>query len=153
MKRGFPPAHAYAPNLAPMVDVVMVILIFFMLGTTIAVSEGVLPTELPSRVGPGGGAEVAIVPTVSIAIQESPDGRGCRINVMGLALPEGDFRALEHLLREKLRQGADPQGRVLIDAEPAVAYQHVISAMDSCVGAGFANIQFAVKPKMADGVP
>ncbi len=151
MKRGFPPAYAYAPNLAPMVDVVMVILVFFMLGTTIAVSEGILPTELPSRVGPGGGAEVAIVPTVSIAILESPDGRGCRINVMGLALPDGDFRALENLLREKIREGADPQGRVLIDAEPEVAYQYVISAMDACVRGGFANIQFAVNPKLAVG--
>ena len=50
-RRGFPLAHADIPNLAPMVDVVMVILIFFMLGTTFAISEGVLPTRLPSRIG------------------------------------------------------------------------------------------------------
>lgn len=144
--RGLPSPQSYAPNLAPMVDVVMVILVFFMLGTSLAVSEGVLPTQLPSQIGPGGQAQVTILPTVRIALREMPEGDGCRIIVMNFELPASSFDALERFLRQKRRAGADPDGRVLIQAEPEVMYQYVISAMDVTVRAGFGNIQFSVNP-------
>ncbi len=143
-RRGFPAAHADIPNLAPMVDVVMVILIFFMLGASFAISEGILPTELPSQVGPGGGATVTIIPAVRITLLHQPTGRGCKIVVLGQELAENSFPALTALLRAKRLAGADPAGRVLIGAQPRVKYQHVISAMDACVRAGFGNIQFSV---------
>ncbi|MBN2559430.1 MAG: biopolymer transporter ExbD [Phycisphaerae bacterium] len=143
-QRGFPAAHADIPNLAPMVDVIMVILIFFMLGTSFAISEGVLPTQLPSQIGPGGGATVTIMPVVRIGLLEQEGGLGCRIVVMERELSENSFEALSAFLAAKLAAGADPTGRVLIGAEPGVQYQHVISAMDACVRAGFSNIQFSV---------
>ncbi len=148
MKRrhGIPTAHADIPNLAPMVDVVMVILIFFMLGTRFAISEGVLPTQLPSQIGPGGGAKVTIVPAVRISLREPRRGDGCEIFVMDRALSENSFGALTGFLVDKLRAGADPQGQVLIGADPEIRYQYVISAMDSCVRAGFVNLQFSVGP-------
>lgn len=142
--RDLPPSRSYAPNLAPMVDVVMVILVFFMLGAHVAVEEGALPTELPSQIGPGGGASVTIIPTIHIALLETPDGHGCRIFVMDTELPDGSFTILRAVLKKKREEGANPDGRVLIEASPRVEYQHVISAMDACVGAGFANIQFSV---------
>ncbi len=151
-RRAYMPAHSYAPNLAPMVDVVMVILVFFMLGTSLAVSEGVLPTELPSKVGPGGSANVTIIPVVRITLLETAEPNGCQIIVMGRALADNSFPALEHLLREKFEAGADPKGRVLIGASPGVEYQNVISAMDACVQAGFGNIQFSVNPHVATAV-
>jgi len=129
-----------------MVDVVMVILVFFMLGTSLRVTEGVLPTELPSQLGPGGQARVQVVPTVRISLSRTDGGRGCRIRVMDRDLPVNSFAALASFLREKRLAGADPTGRVLIAAEPEVSYQSVISAMDACVRAGFGNIQFAVNP-------
>lgn len=143
-KRDLTPPRSYAPNLAPMVDVVMVILVFFMLGARVAVEEGALPTELPSQVGPGGGASVTIIPTIHIALLESPDGHGCRIYIMDTQVPDGSFNTLRAVLQEKREEGANPDGRILIEASPNVEYQYVISAMDACVGAGFANIQFSV---------
>ena len=145
-RRGFSTARSYAPNLAPMVDVVMVILVFFMLNPNLNVLEGALPTELPSRIGPGGGASIEVIPSVRIALLESLEGSGCRIIVMDVELPDGSFRALAGLLRQKRAAGVDAQSRVLIGAEPGVEYQHVISAMDACVRAGFSNIQFSVNP-------
>ena len=149
LRRGFEPAHSYAPNLAPMVDVVMVILVFFMLGTSLAVSEGILPTELPSQVGPGGGAEVTIAPSIRVMLQALPGQPGCLILVMGKPLANNSFDSLESLFRNKRKTGADTTGRVLIGAEPAVQYQYVISAMDACVRAGFSNIQFSVSPDVS----
>ena len=52
------PATESVPNLAPMVDVIMVLLIFFLLGATLdLVKQGILQTELDPRSGPGGGSE------------------------------------------------------------------------------------------------
>ena len=142
-RRGFPTARVDIPNLAPMVDVVMVILVFFMLGTRFVLSEGILPTQLPSQVGPGGGAVVTIIPAVRIALLEAP-GPLCRIEIMGHTLAENSFEALAAFLEAKRLAGADPSGRILIGAEPGVRYQDVVSAMDACVRAGFTNIQLSI---------
>lgn len=150
-RRSFPTAHAAIPNLAPMVDVVMVILIFFMLGTSFALSEGVLPTQLPSQIGPGGGASVSIVPAVRIELREGPGG-ACQIVVMDRELQGNSFEALAAYMKEKINSGADPMGRVVLAADPGIVYQDVISAMDACVRAGFRNIQFSLGGVEVTGV-
>ncbi len=144
-RRGLPAARADVPNLAPMVDVVMVILIFFMLGTSFGMLEGVLPTQLPSQIGPGGGAAVTVVPVVHVALLEGSGGEPFHIRVMEQPLPDNSFEALRAFMEDKRRRGADATGPVVIGAEPDVAYQHVISAMDACVRAGFGNIQFSIR--------
>jgi len=143
-RREMPHAHVDMPNLAPMVDVVMCILIFFMLGATFAMSEGALPTQLPTQVGPGGASVVSVVPTVRIALMSDPQNAGgCRILVLEKQLSQNTFAALRAFMDEKRTSGADPTGRIVISSEPSVEYQNLISAMDACVRAGFANIQFA----------
>lgn len=143
VKRPPPPS---IPNLAPMVDVVMVILIFFMLGTTFALSEGVLPSQLPAQIGPGGAASIAIVPQVRIALVQPPDGGQSHILVMGKELSENSFDALFALLRAKVEAGADPTGRVLLSVDPTIRYEEVVYAMDACVRAGLPNVQLVVGP-------
>ncbi len=132
------------PNLAPMVDVVMVILIFFMLGTHFALSEGLLPMRLPKQVGPGGGARVAVVPAVRISLVAVPDDAMCGIEVMGRPLEQNTFHALRELLVAKRQAGADPNGPVFIHTDPDVRHQHLVSALDACAAAGMTNIQLAV---------
>lgn len=141
--RVLPPTASYAPNLAPMVDVVMVILVFFMLGARLAVEEGALPTELPSQVGPGGASNITIIPTVRIVLIPTSSG-GCQIFLMTNEIPGGSFSVLRSVLKDKIDAGANKEGRVLIEAAPEVEYQYVVSAMDACIGAGFENIRFAV---------
>lgn len=143
------PALAHVPNLAPMVDVVMVILIFFMLGTGFAMPEGVLPTKLPTQIGPGGGARVSIVPLVRIELQQAPEG--LRIHVMGRTLAENSFDALTQFMRDRRDAGADPAGRILLSADPRVLYEHVISAMDACTRAGFPNLELVISEKPKTG--
>lgn len=132
------------PNLAPMVDVTMVILIFFMLGTSFAASEGVFSTQLPTQLGPGGGSAVSIIPQVRIALVQEPGESTCRILVLGKSLSENSFEALAAYLREKREAGADPTGRILLSADPDVKYEQVVAAMDACVEAGMPNIQLGV---------
>ncbi len=136
------PTRARIPNLAPMVDVVMVILIFFMLGTGFAMPEGILPMHLPMQIGPGGGARVSIVPLVRIELLDSP--KGLRIHVMGRPLPGNTFDALSRFLVQRREAGADPAGRILLSADSAVRYEHVIAAMDACTRAGFPNVELVI---------
>jgi biopolymer transport protein ExbD len=141
--RGRRPPRATTPNLAPLVDVVMVILIFFMLGTSFVLREGLLPTRLPTDQADGG-TDPTFVPVVRIALTPGPTPERCEISVLGHSLPDGSFDALQGFLRNRRVRGADPQGRIIIAASPTVLYQSVISAVDACVRAGFKNVQFAV---------
>lgn len=145
MRRSFPDAHERVPNLAPMVDVIMVILVFFILGASLELArEGVLQTELDPRSGPGEGAAIEIIPSVKIALEEVDQGNACNIYVNGDPLTENTFDALHQLLVRRLRAGADRESPLVIGAQPAVRWRLVVRAMDSAARAGFRNVQFAV---------
>ena len=132
------------PNLAPMVDVIMVILVFFMLGASLTLArEGVLQTELDPRSGPGGGEAIEIIPSVKIAHEEVDEGRSCNIFV-NAENRGSSFEALGSYLSDQRRKGADPLNPVIIAAHPGVHWNLVVKAMDASVQAGFRNVQFAV---------
>ncbi len=144
MRHPLSPAAERIPNLAPMVDVIMVILVFFMLGASLDLfREGTLRTELDPRSGPGPGATVEIIPVVKIALADIDNGAGCAVFVMGRPL-RGGLSALPGLLQQKVRAGADTLSPVVIAAEAAVRWRYVVAAMDACQQAGFSNVQFAV---------
>ncbi|HPM22794.1 MAG TPA: biopolymer transporter ExbD [Phycisphaerae bacterium] len=139
------PAAEVVPNLAPMVDVIMVLLVFFLLGTSLdLVSQGVLQTELDPSSGPGAGAAVEIKPLVRIALADVGSGSGAIIYVMDELLGQDDFESLHRFLLDRRRAGADPENPVVIGAETTVRWKFVVKAMDAAVRAGFTNVQFAV---------
>jgi len=136
---------AFVPNLAPMVDVIMVLLVFFLLGTSLdLVSQGVLQTELDPSSGPGAGARVEINPLIRIALADVGGGESVRFFVMDEPLKENTSDGLYRFLLDRRRAGADPANPVVIGAETTVRWNFVIQAMDATVRAGFTNVQFAV---------
>lgn len=144
IRRGLPTQSEQVPNLAPMVDVIMVILVFFILGASLRIArEGVLRTELDPRSGPGGGAAIEIIPSVKIALLERFGG-GVDVAVMGQPL-RGGLAELGPLLRSRVEAGADTWSPVVIAAEAAVRWRYVVAAMDAAYAAGFENVQFAVR--------
>lgn len=147
MRRSMPqPARDMVPNLAPMVDVIMVILIFFILGATLKlIKEGALRTELDPRSGPSGGASVEIVPAVKIALEATGATQpGCQIYLMGEPLVGNTFDGLRAKLDERRKAGADTANPVVIAAQGPVRWRFVVSAMDAAVQSGFKNVQFTV---------
>lgn len=139
------PVGERVPNLAPMVDIIMVILIFFMLGASFKlIVEGYLQTDLDPRSGPGGGAAVEINPVVKVALESVNNGENVNVYVMAEKMTGDGFAALREHLATKLRQGADPTSPVVIAAHPSVKWKHVVRAMDAAVAAKFENVQFAV---------
>ena len=149
--RKFEPAKESVPNLAPMVDVIMVLLIFFLLGASLdLVKQGILQTELDPRSGPGGGAAVEVNPLIRIALEDADQGESVNIYVMEEALGNNTFDGLLEFLLARRRAGADPDNIVVIGAETTVRWRHVINAMDSAIRAGFKNVQFAVSFRTAN---
>jgi biopolymer transport protein ExbD len=138
-------AGTFVPNLAPMVDVIMVLLVFFLLGTSLdLVSQGVLQTELDPSSGPGAGARIEINPLIRIALADVGSGESVRIFVMDEPLKENTGEGLYRFLLDRRRAGADPANPVVIGAETTVRWKYVVQAMDAAVRAGFSNVQFAV---------
>lgn len=136
------------PNLAPMVDVIMVLLIFFLLGASVnLIREGVLQTQLDPNSGPGGGASVQITPTIKIGLEDVNKGEGVKIFVMDEPPIENDFERVYAYLETRRAAGADVMNPVVIGAEPGVHWKFVVKAMDAAVRAKFQNVQFAVSFK------
>jgi biopolymer transport protein ExbD len=145
MKKRMEPAGEKIPNLAPMVDVIMVLLVFFLLGTSLdLVKQGVLQTELDPSSGPGEGQKVEINPLIQIALEPVPEKDSANVYLLEQNLGENAFERLYTLLVSRRNAGADPSNPVVIGAETTVRWKHVIKAMDAAVRAGFSNIQFAV---------
>lgn len=145
MKARTLPAGEATPNLAPMVDVIMVLLVFFLLGTSLDwVKQGVLETQLDPSSGPGAGAKVELHPLIRIALAAGPDGEGARVFLMEDALGDNAFEQLFRTLAARRSAGADPRNPIVIGAETTVRWKYVVQAMDAAVRAGFANVQFAV---------
>ncbi len=145
MRRSWTPAGDTVPNLAPMVDVIMVLLVFFLLGATFDLAtQGVLQTELDPRSGPGGGQAVEINPQIRIGLGDVGHGRAALVTVNQEVLGRNAFDALYRYLDDRRRAGADTQNAVVIGAQTTVRWKHVVQAMDAAVRAGFENIQFAV---------
>lgn len=145
MRSRLSPAGESVPNLAPMVDVIMVLLVFFLLGSSLAlVKQGVLKTELDPQSGPGAGQAVEINPLIRIALEDVNDGESVFIYVMDEPLGENDFETLREFLAIRRAAGIDEANPVVIGAETNVRWKYVINTMDAAVRAGFKNVQFAV---------
>ncbi len=114
-------------NLAPMIDVVFLLLVFFMVATTFAREEEQLDVNLPASEA-GEGAE----PTDEITIVLHQDGS---VLVNGDPLDEAALPA-----RLKLLADEDDSLPVTIRGDRDVVLQRVVAVMDACVLAGLTDV-------------
>jgi biopolymer transport protein ExbD len=133
------------PNMTPMVDVVMCILIFFMLGSAF-VTERFLPADVP-----GLGHDREMLPAVRTVIQLTRVGDDTWVSAFGNSLLKMDKigdreqsqnRELAALFSEKSRT-LSPDVQIIIQPERGVPYQDVITVYDSCIKAQFKQVAFA----------
>lgn len=137
MKRP-PPTTQFGLNLAPMVDVMMCLLIFFMLATKMVEQEN-------SRID---------LPVAAAAKEVEKQALGNRlvINIRDATLRGGD--GADFLIRESavtlpqvkqrldLERRRDPDVNCVIRADRTVAYQYVEAVMATCARANVRNITF-----------
>jgi biopolymer transport protein ExbD len=123
-------------NLTPMIDIVFLLIIFFMVGTQFAREE---PTLFDIELAASQTQAAALTPgpdPVLIAVLE--DG-SIRVDRQAVSLEE-----LERLLREKKANFADQA--VVIGGESAADLQRIVDIFDICKRVGIRRFTLAAKP-------
>lgn len=124
----------YGPNMTPMVDVVMVILIFYMAAASFVGPEWFLDALVPQRHQPQTSGGLVLPParfTVRLVVED-----GGRTSATGLGLADAGLDAMGNRIAALTGEvGAD---EIMIEIIPApdVPYQDVIRVHDACERAG-----------------
>ena len=143
------------PQMAPMIDVVFLLLIFFVCASTDQVRESLLPTELS-----GGAIEASDSIPGPRPLGEawvrvlSPNntGDGLRIEVEGRLFSGPDRHRLLSTFLKTLAQTA-PELPVILDIDPEVPLGEALAAYDAARAADFEAIHFAVDPATTSNAP
>jgi len=130
-----------AVNIAPMIDVTFLLLIFFLVTTTFGRPEGILASKLPSDTG----APTVALPLAPIVVRLSPAGSdGCRIDIDNYSTVPEDFEQLAVCLMEIQKlPGFDSETPVVIKANDDVQWDHVVNAWNAAVRCEFTNVAFS----------
>ena len=122
-------------NITPLVDVVFLLLIFFMVSTTFD-RQSELNIELPEASG-----EITESEALEVEIFIKDDGQF----IINDTAVSSNIDSLLRALREAAGDNSDP--RVIISADKETTHQAVMTAMDAARQMGFIHITFsAVKP-------
>ena len=121
-------------NLIPMIDVLLVILIFLMVTTSYAkFSE--LQINLPQA---GGEADVAQAQPINVGVDASE-----HYAINNKSLPYAGVEALAASLKKAAGDQADPT--IIINADAKAPHQSVINVMEAARLAGYARITFTTQ--------
>ncbi len=141
-----PTHYESGPNMTPLVDVVMVILIFLMLAGQFGGAEHFLTSNVPMATGPGTPVTaVAIDEPIEIRIDSpSPDRFIARTgNITATTAPQLT-EALTHL-RKNLNAAGKKTSDLQLKLVPArdVKFEHVVAVHEASMNAAFEKIGFA----------
>ena len=124
--------QAVAVELTPLIDVVFLLLIFFMASTTF-LRETELAVELPQ-------ANAGNVPSPA-AVEVRVDAAG-RYAVNGVVLPDGEIDTLRRALAEQSDAGRE----VVVAADARTPHEAVVRVLDAAGRSGLTNIRIATVP-------
>ncbi len=118
--------------LIPMIDVMLVVIIFFLVATTLKSQSNELPIDLPVAAG-------------AISVEQKPDvfiigvDRGGQpyLNTGGVIEPV-DTERLHQRIREVAR--ANPNQRIRIDGDRATRFEDMVRIVDLCAFEGLRNV-------------
>ena len=135
-----------ALNLAPMIDVTFLLLIFFLVTTTFKRAEGVFASHLPKTAGrPAAALPISpIVVRISPAAGGDPAGDDYRIRIDNFTRAPQTFEVLARFLVDiQGNPGFDRKTPVVIFPAPQVRWDHVVNCWNAAVRARCQNITFA----------
>lgn len=128
-------------NLAPMIDMTFLLLIFFLVTTTFERVEGILASDLPP-VSTSEGVPLPISPIV-VRLSAQPGGAGCSIAVDHFGPPPNNFDELVDLIRQiQQKPGFDTKTPVVVVAEPVVRWDNVVDCWNAALRAGCKRVAF-----------
>ncbi|MDC7805615.1 biopolymer transporter ExbD [Luteimonas sp BLCC-B24] len=129
-------------NLVPLIDVILVLIIFFVITTTFD-ARSVLKLELPQATGERNDAQAG---TLSLLI--NADGRYFVDDREALRT---DVESLKRTIADVA--GDDRQRTVLLRADARTPWQAVVTAYDALGQLGFTRIANATAPQVATATP
>jgi biopolymer transport protein ExbD len=118
-------------QLAPLVDVLLLLLIFFLMTWNAARSENELDVKVPKA----STAKEKTAPIGDVVVNVKADGNVV-VNRRTLAGAE-----LQELLKNLVQ--LNPEQAVVIRGDEAGAYKNIINVLDICTSAGITNVAFA----------
>ena len=126
-------------NLTPMIDVVFLLLLFFMVSTSF-IRESSLKVDLPEATGQ------------ALAEQEKPidiiiNAEG-RFTVNSISLGTPNKAELSAQLKLAVGENSDPH--IIITADAKTDYQNIVTAMDSAQQLGYSRLTLATRQKTND---
>ncbi|NLD00023.1 MAG: biopolymer transporter ExbD [Gammaproteobacteria bacterium] len=119
-------------NLAPLIDVVFILLLFFVVTTTFT-RETQLKVDLPEAVS---GEQVQAEVKAALEILIGVDGS---FALNGKSLSKNDLTTLMEALRQE--SGGDKSIPVVLSADGKSPHQAVVTAMDAAAKLGFAQLR------------
>ena len=136
--------HAAVVELTPLIDVVFLLLIFFMASTTF-LRESQIAIELP---------QAARAPASSAAHVEVRVDAAGRYAINGRLLPDGELKTLLDALAAQATGGQ----AVVVAADARTPHQAVVRVLDAAGRSGLTNVRIATvpppgieSPEQADG--
>jgi biopolymer transport protein ExbD len=129
--RGRAPLHHPGIQLAPLVDVLLLLLIFFLLTWNAARNENELDVKVPKAAS----AKEKVAPIGDVVVNVKSDG-GVVVNRRTLTEAE-----LTELLRGLVQ--LNPEQAVVIRGDESGAYKNIVGVLNICTEAGVTNVAFA----------
>ncbi len=144
----------FGPNMTPMVDVVMVILVFFMASAAVLGPDWFIHSALPIRAATAPVSEDSII---RVELSLSPAPGATRVHAAYLGAIPGDTRLpdpprdlplpdLGTWLAELVRATNADRFVVAITPAGGVPYQDVVRAHEACAAAGIRRTGIAAPP-------
>lgn len=133
------PAEDATLNLTPMIDVVFLLVIFFMVGARFSQNQGRIDVEVP------GVGEVQ-------PLVRGPDGRTVQLAPDGTLTLDGVVVSMEQLRAElQAAHTAYPALRVTVRADASESLEKFTQVLQLCRSSGVENLGIAVKPRAPNG--
>lgn len=134
-------------NLTPMIDMVFLLLFFFLVVSRFGAREGLLPTQIPAR----SAAVAAEVPRTPLRVRltaEAGNPLACRATIDRFneaPIPMSELAGALRRIRD-LDVGFDSDVPVHLVAGDDIAWDHVVNAYNAAYAAEFKRIYFAGSP-------
>lgn len=131
-------------NLTPMIDVVFLLIFFFLTVSRFGASEGMLPAELPARTA----AATVEVPRVPIRVRFVPAAQGeprCRVTIdrfQETPIPIAELADRLTAIGGEV-PGFDRDTPVVLMADLSIAWDDVVNAYNASIAARYRHVYFA----------
>ena len=156
-KRHIPESHTAHPNVTPLIDIIMCLIIFFMLVAKIGVDTGAQKIDIPktalgTKIKDMGNTLVLNIPEaaaelIKVSAMVSPPGGGQPRQtdfLLDNANGQNELKNALAMYRGQLK-GHEDDFKVIIRADANLPWRFISPVLDTCNAAGVRTIEFNTK--------